>query len=116
MRTQSVTFRSLSSLFVTFSLLLSDTGGFAQVAREPASSLSEDSTETNPRNALPAPTGFDLQTNGFVDQATMDEARLDFTEIETPEDGLGPVFNDVACAACHQSPSTGGGSNVLELR
>ena len=116
MITQSVTLKSLYSLFVTFSLLLSDTDSFAQVAPEPASSLSEDSAETNPRNASPAPTGFDLQTNGFVDQVTMDEARLDFTEIETPEDGLGPVFNDVSCAACHQSPSIGGGSNVLELR
>ena len=40
-------------------------------------------------------------------------------EFETPEDvdeGLGPVFNDVSCVACHSVGGTGGGSNVLEAR
>jgi len=37
-------------------------------------------------------------------------------EEEKPEDGLGPVFNDVSCAACHSNPVVGGDSNVLETR
>jgi hypothetical protein len=27
-------------------------------------------------------------------------------------DGLGPVYNDVSCAACHTDPATGGGSST----
>src|SRR5258706_3801721 len=34
----------------------------------------------------------------------------DFRSIETVSDGLGPVFNERSCAACHSVPATGGGS------
>jgi CxxC motif-containing protein (DUF1111 family) len=44
------------------------------------------------------------------------EGRDDFMEEETPDDGLGPVFNDVSCARCHSNPVVGGDSNVLETR
>jgi CxxC motif-containing protein (DUF1111 family) len=44
------------------------------------------------------------------------EGREDFMEEEKPEDGLGPVFNDVSCARCHSNPVVGGDSNVLETR
>lgn len=45
------------------------------------------------------------------------DAGLDeFSEVETPEDGLGPAFNDVSCATCHLTPAIGGGSTVLETR
>src|SRR5262245_11207564 len=40
----------------------------------------------------------------------------DFEEVETPEDGLGPVFNDVSCASCHSAAAIGGGSTILETR
>ena len=32
----------------------------------------------------------------------------EFMEEETPEDGLGPVFNGKSCAECHAVPSVGG--------
>jgi CxxC motif-containing protein (DUF1111 family) len=32
----------------------------------------------------------------------------EFEEQETPEEGLGPVFNGKSCAECHSVPSTGG--------
>jgi CxxC motif-containing protein (DUF1111 family) len=32
----------------------------------------------------------------------------DFLEVETVEDGLGPVFNGKSCAECHAVPSVGG--------
>src|SRR4051794_8059818 len=35
----------------------------------------------------------------------------DFTEVEKVTDGLGPVFNERSCAACHSVPAIGGGSN-----
>ncbi len=39
-----------------------------------------------------------------------------FMEEEGPPDGLGPVFNDVSCASCHNGPAVGGGSDVLSTR
>jgi CxxC motif-containing protein (DUF1111 family) len=39
-----------------------------------------------------------------------------FSAAETVPDGIGPVFNDVSCVACHSSPATGGGSTVIETR
>jgi CxxC motif-containing protein (DUF1111 family) len=44
------------------------------------------------------------------------DGRDEFEEEETPEEGLGPVFNAVSCAACHSSPAIGGDSNILETR
>ena len=44
------------------------------------------------------------------------DGRDEFEEEETPEDGLGPVFNATSCAKCHSSPAIGGDSNILETR
>lgn len=63
-----------------------------------------------------APTGFDNQTNGVVDQAEFDRVRAVFESVESPEDGLGPVFNARGCAECHVSPVTGGVSQIAEVR
>jgi CxxC motif-containing protein (DUF1111 family) len=68
------------------------------------------------QSALEAPAGFDTQTNGHTDQATMDANREEFEENETIEEGLGPVFNATGCAACHQNPVTGGIGPVSEFR
>ncbi|HUM12070.1 MAG TPA: di-heme oxidoredictase family protein [Myxococcaceae bacterium] len=40
----------------------------------------------------------------------------DFDDEETPEDGLGPMFNETSCARCHNVPARGGGSALLETR
>jgi CxxC motif-containing protein (DUF1111 family) len=40
----------------------------------------------------------------------------EFESDETPEEGLGPVFNDTSCARCHTDPAVGGGSALLETR
>ena len=63
-----------------------------------------------------APTGFDNLTNGLTDQATHDADRATFEDRETIADGVGPVYNAQSCAECHQSPVTGGSSQVSELR
>ncbi len=39
-----------------------------------------------------------------------------FEEIETVDDGLGPVFNDASCASCHAAPATGGVGGTIETR
>ena len=45
-----------------------------------------------------------------------EDGKEEFTEVETVEDGLGPVFNDVSCANCHLLAAIGGGGTLLETR
>ncbi len=68
------------------------------------------------RNATEAPAAFDDKTNGFVNQTEFDGARAKFEEVETIDDGLGPVYNATGCVDCHQNPVTGGISQVNENR
>jgi CxxC motif-containing protein (DUF1111 family) len=63
-----------------------------------------------------APTGFDNKTNGLVDDATHAADQVKFDEIEQISDGLGPVYNAQSCRECHQNPTSGGSSQVTELR
>jgi len=76
------------------------------------------STSTSIIGSAPteAPTGFDGLTNGFVLQSTFDADRAIFEERDDVAKGLGPVYNAQSCAECHQSPVTGGLSQVAELR
>ncbi len=52
----------------------------------------------------------------------MDERKLfrdgkeSFEQTEEATDGLGPIFNDVGCAACHSAPAVGGASGINETR
>jgi CxxC motif-containing protein (DUF1111 family) len=63
-----------------------------------------------------APTGFDNLTNGHTNQATFDANKAIFDETEGIDDGLGPLFNQASCRACHSNPVSGGISQVTELR
>jgi CxxC motif-containing protein (DUF1111 family) len=63
-----------------------------------------------------APTGFDNKTNGIVDGATHQADQVKFEGVEQVSDGLGPLYNAQSCAECHQSPVSGGASQVTELR
>jgi hypothetical protein len=68
-------------------------------------------------SALPeAPTGFDNKTNGLVDDATHTADQVKFDETEAIADGLGPLYNAQSCRECHQNPTSGGSSQVGELR
>jgi CxxC motif-containing protein (DUF1111 family) len=71
------------------------------------------SVESPPREA---PAGFDDKSNGAVDQPTHDADRETFDEVEGIEDGLGPLYNAQSCRECHQDPTSGGASQVAELR
>jgi CxxC motif-containing protein (DUF1111 family) len=68
------------------------------------------------RDSTEAPTGFDNLTNGLTDQAVFEADRRVFEEIETIEEGLGPIYNARACAECHSNPVIGGNSQISELR
>ena len=63
-----------------------------------------------------APAAFDDQTNGTVDQATHAADQAKFEEVEKITDGLGPLYNAQSCRECHQNPTSGGVSQVTELR
>jgi CxxC motif-containing protein (DUF1111 family) len=63
-----------------------------------------------------APTGFDNKSNGLVDDATHSADQVKFDEVEAVSDGLGPLYNAQSCRECHQNPTTGGSSQVTELR
>jgi len=63
-----------------------------------------------------APTGFDNKTNGIVDDAAHQTDQMKFEEVEQLSDGLGPLYNAQSCRECHQSPVSGGASQVTELR
>jgi Tol biopolymer transport system component len=80
----------------------------------------------NSQSATDAPAGFDNQTNGFEPQGDpnnpnpqpntfVGDKRI-FEKRDTPETGLGPVYNAQSCAECHQNPVTGGISQLFELR
>jgi CxxC motif-containing protein (DUF1111 family) len=63
-----------------------------------------------------APTAFDDKSNGMVDEATHQADKTTFDEVEAISDGLGPLYNAQSCRECHQSPVSGGGSQISELR
>jgi CxxC motif-containing protein (DUF1111 family) len=44
-----------------------------------------------------------------------DKGLTEFTRIRTAETGLGPVFNERSCAACHRDPAIGGDINDLSI-
>jgi len=50
------------------------------------------------------------QLNAFQD------GRDEFENVEDVQSGLGPVFNNNSCAACHSVPSTGGSSTIFVTR
>jgi CxxC motif-containing protein (DUF1111 family) len=51
-----------------------------------------------------------------VQQSSANQGFLDFQVVETPQTGLGPLFNDSSCLACHGNPSAGGSSRRTVTR
>ena len=48
--------------------------------------------------------------------ARFEAGEEEFAEEESAENGLGPVFNDVSCVACHMQGGTGGAGTLVETR
>jgi CxxC motif-containing protein (DUF1111 family) len=44
------------------------------------------------------------------------DGKDEFEEVETVANGLGPVFNNDSCAACHSNPAVGGDSGIFVTR
>jgi CxxC motif-containing protein (DUF1111 family) len=66
------------------------------------------STEGNPGGALPGLT--EDQVRLFV------AGREDFSSLEEPNEGLGPLFNGRGCVECHAVPTVGGVTDSPTLR
>jgi len=82
------------------------------------SSCSGQASPQQPTPSSPeAVTGFDDQSNGFSDPSRRSDDQKFFEEVEhIAPDGLGPLYNAQSCRECHQTPVTGAGSQVSELR
>lgn len=61
----------------------------------------------------PPPVGGPLQGLSQSDLNIFNAGLQEFTNNESPQTGLGPVFNGVACAECHQAGAPGGASANL---
>jgi len=48
--------------------------------------------------------------------ATFAAAKANFGQTETQSDGLGPIFNERSCSACHSVGATGGAGQNIERR
>ncbi len=69
-----------------------------------------------PSQVSEAPTGFDNKSNGLTDDETHQADQEIFDETEDVADGLGPLYNAQSCRECHQNPTSGGSSQVMEFR
>jgi len=48
--------------------------------------------------------------------ARFEAGKEGFAGDESVADGIGPVFNDISCVACHDGSATGGGNPILSVR
>jgi CxxC motif-containing protein (DUF1111 family) len=71
----------------------------------PPASVIKPALGTTPRFGDPLPGADASSITAF------NAGRDEFMSIETPEGGLGPIFNDHSCAACHFAAAPGGASN-----
>ena len=74
-------------------------------------SVTVEAQQRRPQGGPPAP-GDPLAGLTAAQRAAFDDGLDDFTEVESVTAGLGPVFNERSCAACHTTPAIGGGSNT----
>jgi CxxC motif-containing protein (DUF1111 family) len=65
-----------------------------------------------------APTTFGEAARGLTaaQSSAFNDGKTEFAQVETIDDGLGPVFNGRSCAECHSVPALGGGSNRVVTR
>ena len=66
--------------------------------------------QQRPPGPPPAGVGGPLAGLTAAQIAAFTDGLGDFTEVESVNDGLGPVFNERSCVACHLAPAPGGSS------
>src|SRR5262245_55974721 len=87
----------------------SSTSRTDRTSRRDAPTRSSTSPTPKPTPAPPPGNGFGGSLPGLTAEqlARFDAGRDAFEEVETAADGLGPVFNDTSCVACHDGGATG---------
>ncbi len=63
---------------------------------------------------VPAALGNALRQLTIAQRRQFEVGRAMFQTVFTPETGLGPLFNAVSCAFCHEQPVVGGGGSIEE--
>lgn len=103
-------YRAMPALSLCAALLIIPSVLFAQTTNGQKSNQQPPPPPPPPRfgDPLPGLTGNQL--------AAFNEGKDEFREEETPEDGLGPIFNRNSCVACHSGPVLGGSSNISATR
>jgi CxxC motif-containing protein (DUF1111 family) len=107
-------------------LLLSATAAVAQgpqfkAQRPPKPPLPPPGSMQPPQTFVPVP-ATKVQLGDPLPGLTPDQLALfvagmeEFENVETPEGGLGPIFNNVSCVSCHSAPATGGSSGIFVTR
>ena len=81
---------------------------FACAAPPPEGADELDLSHTQPGDPLPGLTAAQL--------AAFKAGKAQFANAEDASEGLGPVFNEASCVACHIGPASGGGNGRLETR
>src|SRR5947209_1135145 len=67
-------------------------------------------------DARPPKLGDPLPNVTRSEQARFNAGKAGFQVVETVAIGLGPVFNDVSCVACHSVGAVGGGNTRVVTR
>jgi len=60
---------------------------------------------------IPPSLGTPLRALSAAQRQQFEMGRAVFSTVFTPQTGLGPLFNSVGCANCHEQPVVGGGGN-----
>jgi len=107
--------RNLISI-LAIAVLVGLTNALAQTQREQAPPARP--SPPPPQHGSSNGKGFGAPLPGLTGTQAADfAAGLDeFQDEDTPDSGLGPIFNNVSCVACHSTPAPGGGSAILETR
>jgi CxxC motif-containing protein (DUF1111 family) len=77
-----------------------------------------DAPESAPTEDLRPATAFGDPLLGLTaaELARFQAGKAQFAHVETVAEGLGPVFNEASCVACHSGSAVGGGSTRFETR
>jgi CxxC motif-containing protein (DUF1111 family) len=110
--------RSLAIVATTLLACSSANGTSGSDTQEADTSPTTTSSSRRPRPRPSAPRAFGDPLPGLTtdELALFDQGRTQFQQSEGVDEGLGPVFNESSCVACHLGPEVGGSNGRLETR
>ena len=120
---QESTWATLFSILIVFSYstALAQTAGTATSEVSPSFSAPRQQARRPRPNPAPGPVtlrvpGAPLEGLSPTELNDFTSGFEEFQNVETAESGLGPIFNNVSCVACHSAPATGGSSAITVTR